>query len=359
MKTNETLRISRLGCAALAVLFFGSAVGQTGSTRYAVELVGFADTNQLPSLGIDSTGRVAGQCLYVEDGQSLMRAWTYQSANGYLLSPSEYSTINGVSSNGLLVGSSYGSPTVFDWLGNPTTVFPTTSGCFMAANRYHEVAGFVFDPKEGWAQTAVLYDVNGNWVKLEGPEIMSSAAYGINDFGGVVGYACTINGECRAFYWYGGMEFLPGLTGNSDVATGINNRYVVVGYTVTPTDQVLPVSWSVGPSFSRQVPIDLPLGYTNGFAQAVNDNGQVVGTMWGNGTTESHAFVTMSDGRAVDLNSLKTAGGRNFNLLSANAINARGMITGMAKVKIYAGGEPPRTMAYVAKPITSAIGRKN
>ncbi|MBS1722052.1 MAG: hypothetical protein JSS66_03475 [Armatimonadetes bacterium] len=351
MQHNNPQRISRQACLALALTLTSAAVAQT---RYTITVVGPANSSQLPSMGIDDRGRIAGTCEYLENGNVEYRAWTFDPGNGYLLAPAERSTINGVGFDGTLVGSAYGAPTVFDWLGNPLLTFPNGSGSFMAVNRYHDIVGYVFDPMNYWAQTAVILDRNGNWLKIGAPNFTGSAAYGINDLGYVVGYAGTITGECRAFYYKDGMTFLPGTQGNSDVALNVNNALIAVGYSVTPTDQVLPVSWTLGPNRAQQRTMVLPTGFSNGFATAVNDSGQAVGTMWGSENTFAHAFLTLGD-QVVDLNDLRAASARVYTLVSANGINAHGQITGLAVVRIHVGG-PVQTVAYVATPLNPVNG---
>lgn len=134
----------------------------------------------------------------------------------------------------------------------------------------------------------------------------------------------------------------------------MNNRGDIVGYTVTPTDGVLPVLWTLNTP-SNQVTLQMPAGMDNGYAQAVNESGIAVGTMW-SGTEEfSRAFVTKPDGTIIDLNTIKDAGSRVYHLVTADAINAGGVIVGTATTKLHVNG-PSVTLAYIARPINMTTG---
>jgi uncharacterized membrane protein len=339
---------------ALAVLTSSLAFGQTVSREtYQIKILGPAWQNQLPCMGIDDNNRVAGTSVNNGGGHVDYRAWTYDPSNGFLLSPEQYSTINAVSRDGTLAGSFFGTPTVFDWLGNATMVFPNIPGSFMAVNSHHDLAGYIFDANNNWIQTAVVYDHEGNWVTLRNPNTpmyAGSAAYGINDNGAVVGSAENVLGSATGFLWTGQMTYLPGPDGNSTVAVSINNNNEIVGYTVTPTDQVLPIRWVSTPSTTKYTVMALPTGYDSGFAGAMNGKGSIVGTMWsGQGLNIGRAFLWTPSRGLIDLNDLKAPNSRVYNLVSANAINESGSIAGIAEVN-------GQLRAYLAVPNTPGLG---
>lgn len=346
----------------LSVLAFGAVAGtafgqSTSGSAYTIKVLGPAWQNQLPCMGIDMYGRVAGTCEYLDQGAIEHRAWTADAVNGYLVSLTENSSINAVSADGFLVGSAYGAPTTFDWLGNQALLFPNAAGSLMAVNTKHDMAGYIFDPANSWTQTAVLFDRFGNQTIIGTPDLVGSAAYGINEAGTVVGYAMDFMGSCNAFLFNGQMSYLTGPFGNSTVAVGINNGWDVYGYTVTPTDQVLPIRWLLSDKPSTYFIPRLPVGYENGVIEAINDKGVGIGTMWTPGGPQ-RAFMIRKDGTVVDLNTLKPAAGRLYNLVSANAINANGAITGIAEVRIHKDMQP-QYVAYVLAPIRPVLGGNN
>lgn len=159
---------------------------------------------------------------------------------------------------------------------------------------------------------------------LGGP---SSAAFGLNDLGQVVGWAnipaCTVNGHaCRhAFLWDAGvltdLGVLPG--DEESVARAINNSGVIVG---TSEQNVIFGSGVYHAAvFGGPAPLPLPdLGLGQSWVQDVNEAGQMVGfsgdpvvnrdraVLWQGGVisnigdTESHSYNRaqgLSDSGAV------------------------------------------------------------
>jgi uncharacterized membrane protein len=85
----------------------------------------------------------------------------------------------------------------------------------------------------------------------------------------------TSSGERHAFFWVVGlMRDLGTLGGKMSVATGINDRYQVVGYTEAYSTFV-PFLWT--PS-QGMVMLQPPDGATGCAAFAINNKGVVVGT---------------------------------------------------------------------------------
>jgi probable HAF family extracellular repeat protein len=142
---------------------------------------------------------------------------------------------------------------------------------------------------------------------------------------------------CRPFIWqHGTMTALPTLGGTNGFATAINNRGQVVGTAETshrdpacPPPQVLAfgaVLWQHGQA--RELP-PFP-GDPDAIATDINDNGQAVGTSgtcigvsFGN---PAHALL-WQDGRRIDLGNLGNPFGN-----VAFAINNRGQIVGSVGV---------------------------
>ena len=222
--------------------------------------------------------------------------------------------------------------------------FGGTLGCAMSLNQ------------KGWAEvmeTTPAGNMNaGLWVdglKIDfgtfgGPNSSENWG-GINDRGDVVGFAETStpapNGEdfcffgtkliCRPFHWAGGkMTQLPTLGGNNGWANTVNNRGQVVGAaenttpdpSCSPFQSVRPVVWEKG--LARDLST-LP-GDPDGTANGINNLGQAVGGSgsWCSGLNNA---LLWDHGTITHLPSL---GGALNN--EALAINNHGQIVGHSGV---------------------------
>lgn len=147
----------------------------------------------------------------------------------------------------------------------------------------------------------------------------SSEAYGINNFGEVVGWSSTANSSGyyvqHAFLYSGGkMKDLGTLGSDYSSASGINNLHQVVGGSDLPNGFVHAFLNTNGTM------IDLgTLGGPQSDAYAINDLGQIVG--WAQTESDAtHAFL-FSGGKMIDL------GAYNIDTV-AEAINNSGVIVG-------------------------------
>ena len=134
---------------------------------------------------------------------------------------------------------------------------------------------------------------------------------------------------CLPFVWQEDvLTALPTLGGNNGNAGGINNRGQIVGTVETPNfdpcslpfaQQIQAVIWEHG-VVQEVLP---PLGGTAAAANAINDNGQVVGE---SGCVSGNTYaVIWQHGRAINLGSL---GGVTGNL--AFDINNKGQVVGQS-----------------------------
>ena len=138
-----------------------------------------------------------------------------------------------------------------------------------------------------------------------------SAAYGINDFQGVVvGVADLPPGgfvRQNAFVWQGGhltaLGVLPG--GDWSVAHDINNNGEIVGEGITTPGVIRPIIWHNGQMLQLGTLARTQTAFAT--ATAVNDAGQVVGySDTRNGP--QHAFLWERGHGMTDLGSLSSSG---------------------------------------------------
>ncbi|MGN6392543.1 MAG: hypothetical protein ACTHM9_09900 [Gemmatimonadales bacterium] len=150
---------------------------------------------------------------------------------------------------------------------------------------------------------------------------VSSAAYGVNNVGGVVGSSASATGHQRAFLWRGGvgMKDLGGLAGGESEARAINDDNVVVGYSTLANGAMRAVRWQNGKITNLG-----SLGGQNSMAAAINDVGVIVGfSEVRNG--DRHAFIWQS---GVGMKGLPGLGGH---ITQATGINHAGKIVGWSE----------------------------
>jgi probable HAF family extracellular repeat protein len=250
---------------------------------------------------INTAGQIVGSSNYTTGNATLYHAFVYKLVNGTptmvdlgaLGGPNSYGT--GINNGGLIVGyANY------------------TGG---AMDKYH----------------AFRYNLDNTKTDLGTLGGDNSQAYDINDAGQIVGVAST-GSENHAFIWQNGtmtdIGVLPGYTTGSE-AQGVNSLGAVVGGSFGLFGVHQTVIYH-GFLYSNGTLTDLGnLGQGGNYSYAfdINDLGQAVGTANTTfGDSPHHAFLWQS-GTMTDLNSLIPSG-TGWVLSEADAINNNGQIVG-------------------------------
>lgn len=151
-----------------------------------------------------------------------------------------------------------------------------------------------------------------------------SMASAINDGRVVTGQVATGVGQGAAFRWVvnGAAEALPTLGGTSGAGRGINNAGDIVGESFREGETLRIAAWWKP---NNDVADLGTLGGAESSATDVNNHGQIVG--WSFDAIGQRRAFLYANGAMVDLNTLLEPGS-GWVLLSANAINDAGQITG-------------------------------
>lgn len=171
----------------------------------------------------------------------------------------------------------------------------------------------------------------------------SSAAYGINNKGEIVGQSSTTNGVLHAFLFsQGQMSDLGVLPGSQQSkAHAINDSSQVVGWTLGPGTQRAFL-------YENGSLTDLgTLGGTASFAYAINNLGQVAGDSWLNNSSLSDTAFIYSNGMMTALGDLGS-----YPAIQALAINDAGQVVGYAGAVSTGGPTVTRGFLYRAGSLT-------
>ena len=308
-----SLRHSLTGLAMLVVaLGPGSRVAYADNGPYSIQDVGPA--GNAAGRGVNAAGVVVGT-----SDQGAFRT-AYGSGPELIAGlPSSTPVVaHGVHDSGWAVGASGWMPVRFTSFAETLTPQPYM-GEAIATNARGDVAGYaVFTGYRAYV-----------WLEGGGGEELSmglaSSAAAINDSRVVTGQLVLGVGQGTAFRWTLGANVtaLPTLGGTSGAGRGINNTGDIVGESYRENGSSRIAAWWRS---SDDAVVDLgTLGGVESSASDINNHGQVVG--WSlNASGERRAFL-YTNGAMVDLNTLLEPGS-GWVLLSANAINDAGQITG-------------------------------
>jgi len=351
------MRHSILAVSVVAVLLLGNGVafGQANPPRYNVTDLGDLGGGEAYASAINSSGQVIGTSYL--PGHSLggscdeRRAFVYQ--NGVIselpsLPGTRLALASGINEGGDVSGTNYvyvadssctrGCFPGFCEIQTPVLV---SNGAAIDLSAplpwYAGVANHVNSNRQvvGWSRKADLPNPrtwhaflweNGARTDLGTLDSDWSIATSINDDGVVVGYSQLVEGSglLYGFRWSGGqMTQLPSLGANTyNGASDVNASGEAVG-------------WS-GPNFSETHAVFFPssggvvdlgnLGGTQGFAYALNDRADAVGSSFTAGNLSRHGFL-YRNGQLWDLNDLIPAGS-GWELIAATDTNNAGSIVG-------------------------------
>lgn len=158
------------------------------------------------------------------------------------------------------------------------------------------------------------------------PGDLSSAAYGVNDLGQVVGISQSAGGATHGFLYTGGSMTDIGSLGGDTYANAINAGGNIAGSSFNTTAGTFR-AFRTGAGGGIDVASDLgtfpSAGSLDSFAYGINAAGQTVGYAY-NGTS-NHAFRTSAGGSIDAASDLGTLGGNNS---YANGINTAGQAAG-------------------------------
>ena len=317
-----------LALAALAVALPLSVGAQT----YVITDLGTLGTNAAFATGVNASGQVAG---YSMGGTNAAQAWRYTAGVGLVdlgsfggadsraLGINDAAQVTGYSTdtNGAAHGFVFsgGALTDIGGFADGAEVFP------QHINRAGQVAGFSSVTNNEFPFLFTAPNTFSNLGTIATATLpATAAAYGVNDFGRVVGLGTGSNGLNRAFRSTanGTLDELGTLDGDESWAYAINNANQIVGAAnaITTDTHAFLFSDSTGMT-------DLgTLGGYNSTAFALDSAGNVVGTAE-IANRNLHASVWLSGGSARDLNDLIPVNA-GWVLTEARGVNDAGQIVG-------------------------------
>jgi len=348
--------LERLSGALASLFLLSSALAApahaAGAARYHVTMLPPSLAASSGGYAINSQGQVAG---FDEVGHAALFDGRGGETDLGTLPGGYESVAHGINDSGRVVGASTAAGVgqlPFRWANGTMTVLPLLpgaswpSGAAYAINKYGQIAGSATGA-DGYAHPVIW---KNSTITDLGLTHGSTHAEGraINVGGHVAGVATVKGGRSHAYFWHDGKA-VDLQAGQDDVdadAAGINDHDQIVGRTTV----TLSTGASVYEAFVYHKGALTPLGLLQpgdqySEAAAINDDGVIVGDGGGmrDGRYVRLAFVCV-DGRMTELDTLVDDTSAGWVLQTADAINAKGQITGAGVFE----GVP---IAYIATPV--------
>lgn len=278
---------------------------------------------QSSATGINDSGEVVGSFYTTPTGSPATNPWSgFSDTGGTMtsigtLNGTPPTFVTGVNGSGTIVGTSqtagYGGYRAFSY--SSTTNNYTTLGSLgimgpgystrdqaNAINGGGSAAGYSFNGTSTTVGTrqAVVWSPSGTATALSylpGAPVGNSFsnAFGINTAGDVVGYSTNSAGHTDAVLWTpgGGVQDLGTLvTGEASYATGINDFGTIVGMSsLSRFSSRVATIYINGSLVNLNTLIALPTGLTMTTASAINNLGDIIGTV-STGTTSEAILLT-------------------------------------------------------------------
>ncbi|MDP3844145.1 MAG: HAF repeat-containing protein [Oxalobacteraceae bacterium] len=323
------------------------ALSVDGSVPYTVTRAAF---------GINKAGDVVG--INFTAGELAEHATLWKKGNVINLGTldplsSGFSVATGINDRGQIVGYSGFPPTrALLWNGTTVTELESLGGFFTAATAINKAGRIV-----GWSQIApnapgqhaVVWDGTTAATDLGTLGGSGSSATAINDAGQIVGSSSIAgNVESHATLWKEGAATDLGTLGGSEShASAINDAGQIVGSSsIAGNVESHATLWKEGAATDLGT-----LGGQYSHASGINKAGQIVG--YSLTADNATARATIWNGTAaIDLNTLLDSSGTGITLLYATAINDAGQIVG---TMTYANGA---SNAFLLTPINSRHNEK-
>jgi len=323
----------------LASLIFVGTCASVSALQYTMQTLGTGVGFYSRSVGINNKGQVIGYTYTSQFLSSRGRGFIY--SNGVMvdigvLEGGLFSNSVGLNEKGQVVGDASNPQ-------NRSHAFIYENGVLtdldpIIGDHFYSYANAINNKGQIIGYTNMCNYLYEGGVKTR--LIGMSGAFSINDAGAIAGIN-TMNHA--AIYSNGSVQDLGTLRGNSSLLLDINENGQGVGRYTT--------SDGVPKSFIYKDGQTVDLGILPGgnlcYANALNDNGWVVGMATYNGSSylDTHGFV-YCDGLMYDLNDIVDSSGDGWNIFSVTGINNSGWLAASAD-----NAQTGESMAVLLKPV--------
>jgi probable HAF family extracellular repeat protein len=360
-KNSPLSQLSIAGATAVLINLGWSHAAIAAALYTLTDLGALTGGTSSYATGINNNGQVVGQAASAEGFRAFVWSATGGLVNLGTLNGSNFSYATGINDNGQVVGYANvnNTPVAWQWDGKGgmtslSAVANASRSYAYGINNGGQIVGYANTGTDTTAAT--VWQGSQPPTELNNRSI-SSIATGVNEPGQIVGQIASADGFRAALWTAGTLTNLGTLNGGSySYATGINDQGQVVGYSTIGKPPGSTSSGFLGTTLNAFI-WNSSTGMTslgslspqdNSYATGVNENGQVVGYSYGldQGSYRYRAFM-WDNGAMTDLNNLiDPALGWALNV--ANAVNDQGQIVGLG---INAAGQ---SRAFLLTPSTAS-----